>query len=177
MLPTTVQDPSSLPFKLNVAAAVLFPSIIPFTLVFIVPTNNKLEAKMRDLAATSLEDLQCEVAPTGRGVPKNKPGNDFLLGFEAEKEEALPLKTYIRRLWLAFQSSKRQLPKYFFDPKAEDFSKEIDAWVSDYVNNPDMLAAERAKCHVLLPSLDNNPERIHSAFLEEIARTILITRE
>lgn len=111
------------------------------------------------------------------GVPNIKPGNDFLLGFEAEKEEALPLKTYIRRLWLAFQSSKRPLPRYFFDPKAEDFSKEIDAWVSDYVNNPDLLAAERAKCQVLLPSLDNNPERIHNAFLEETARTILITRE
>lgn len=38
----------------------LFPSIIPFTLVFIVPTNNKLEAKMRDLAATSLEDQAAE---------------------------------------------------------------------------------------------------------------------
>ena len=50
------EDRSSLPFKLNVAATVLFPSIIPFTIAFIVPTNNKLEARMRQLESTSLED-------------------------------------------------------------------------------------------------------------------------
>lgn len=54
------EDRSSLPFKLNVAATVLFPSIIPFTIAFIVPTNNKLEARMRQLESTSLEDKAVE---------------------------------------------------------------------------------------------------------------------
>ncbi|KAF2621265.1 hypothetical protein BU25DRAFT_416285 [Macroventuria anomochaeta] len=54
------QDPSSLPFKLNVAAAILIPSIVPFTFAFIVPLNNKLEARMRQLESTSLEDKAVE---------------------------------------------------------------------------------------------------------------------
>ncbi|KAJ4319512.1 hypothetical protein N0V94_003846 [Neodidymelliopsis sp. IMI 364377] len=54
------QDSSSLPFKLNVAATILVPSIIPFTIAFIVPTNNKLEGKMRQLESTSLEDKAVE---------------------------------------------------------------------------------------------------------------------
>jgi hypothetical protein len=40
---------------------VLFPSIVPFTIAFIVPTNNKLEAKMRQLESASLEDKAPEV--------------------------------------------------------------------------------------------------------------------
>ncbi|KAL1592517.1 hypothetical protein SLS59_009751 [Nothophoma quercina] len=55
------QDPHTLPFRLNVAAALLFPSIVPFTLFFIGPTNAKLQAKMRALEATSLEDKSAEV--------------------------------------------------------------------------------------------------------------------
>ncbi|KAJ4374642.1 hypothetical protein N0V86_007515 [Didymella sp. IMI 355093] len=55
------QDTSSLPFKLNVAAAILIPGIVPFTLAFIVPLNNKLEERMRQLESTSLEDKAVEV--------------------------------------------------------------------------------------------------------------------
>ncbi|KAJ4337229.1 hypothetical protein N0V87_004902 [Didymella glomerata] len=55
------QDTSSLPFKLNVAAAVLVPGIVPFTLAFIVPLNNKLEERMRQLDSKSLEDKAVEV--------------------------------------------------------------------------------------------------------------------
>ncbi|KAJ4329694.1 hypothetical protein N0V95_010163, partial [Ascochyta clinopodiicola] len=54
------QDRTSLPFKLNLAATLLFPSIIPFTIAFIVPTNNKLEARMHELESTSLEDKAVE---------------------------------------------------------------------------------------------------------------------
>ncbi|KAH6633714.1 hypothetical protein C7974DRAFT_177096 [Boeremia exigua] len=54
------QDPSSLPFKLNVAAAILIPGIVPFTFAFIVPLNKKLEARMRQLESTSLEDKAVE---------------------------------------------------------------------------------------------------------------------
>ncbi|KAF2652003.1 hypothetical protein K491DRAFT_695991 [Lophiostoma macrostomum CBS 122681] len=54
------QDPTSLPFKLNAAATVLVPSIIPFTFAFIVSTNKKLFAKEQSLAATALEDKAAE---------------------------------------------------------------------------------------------------------------------
>ncbi|CAO2653352.1 Nn.00g027630.m01.CDS01 [Neocucurbitaria sp. VM-36] len=54
------QDPSSTPFKLNIAATVLLPSIVPFTLAFIVPTNNKLIAKKDELASASLDDKAAE---------------------------------------------------------------------------------------------------------------------
>ncbi|KAF2020487.1 hypothetical protein BU24DRAFT_416169 [Aaosphaeria arxii CBS 175.79] len=54
------QAPESLAFKLNVAAAVLLPSIVPFTYAFIVPTNKKLFAKADSLAATSLDNKAAE---------------------------------------------------------------------------------------------------------------------
>ncbi|OAL43546.1 hypothetical protein IQ07DRAFT_616393 [Pyrenochaeta sp. DS3sAY3a] len=54
-------DPKSLSFKLNVAATLLLPSIVPFTFAFIVPTNKKLLAKRDQLAAASLEDKAIEV--------------------------------------------------------------------------------------------------------------------
>ncbi|KAF2692025.1 hypothetical protein K458DRAFT_354231 [Lentithecium fluviatile CBS 122367] len=55
------QDPSSLPFKLNLAATLLFPSIIPFTLVFIGPVNAKLAYKAHALASSgSLADKDIE---------------------------------------------------------------------------------------------------------------------
>ncbi|KAI8936631.1 hypothetical protein NX059_007030 [Plenodomus lindquistii] len=47
------QPRGSLPFKLNIAATVLIPSIIPFTFAFIVPTNNKLIAKRDEFASLS----------------------------------------------------------------------------------------------------------------------------
>lgn len=53
-------DSSSLPFKLNVAAAVILPSIIPFTFAFIVPTNKKLFEKEQSLATASIEDKAVE---------------------------------------------------------------------------------------------------------------------
>ncbi|KAF1919161.1 hypothetical protein BDU57DRAFT_512096 [Ampelomyces quisqualis] len=53
-------DTSSRAFKLNLAAAVLLPCIVPFTLAFIVPLNEKLIEKMDSLASTSLEDKAVE---------------------------------------------------------------------------------------------------------------------
>ncbi|KAF1958465.1 hypothetical protein CC80DRAFT_408719 [Byssothecium circinans] len=61
------QDPASLPFKLNVAAAILFPSIIPYTLLVIGPTNEKLFAKEREYQSASLEDKAIEA-----GVQKDE---------------------------------------------------------------------------------------------------------
>ncbi|KAF1834733.1 hypothetical protein BDW02DRAFT_497496 [Decorospora gaudefroyi] len=55
-----MQDPDSLPFKLNIAATILLPSIVPFTFAFIVPTNNKLMAKKDELGSASLEDKSIE---------------------------------------------------------------------------------------------------------------------
>ncbi|EDU39623.1 DUF1772-domain-containing protein [Pyrenophora tritici-repentis] len=45
------QDPKSTPFRLNVAATILLPSIVPFTLLVLGPTNNKLIAKKDEFAA------------------------------------------------------------------------------------------------------------------------------
>lgn len=54
------QDPKSLPFKLNLAATILMPGIIPFTLFFIKPVNDRLFAKSAELASASLEDKAIE---------------------------------------------------------------------------------------------------------------------
>ncbi|KAF1935585.1 hypothetical protein EJ02DRAFT_460258 [Clathrospora elynae] len=54
------QDRSSISAKLNLAATLLLPSIIPFTLAFLAPTNNKLLAKKDELASASLEDKAIE---------------------------------------------------------------------------------------------------------------------
>lgn len=56
----STENPNSLAFKLNVAATILLPSIIPFTLAFIKPTNDKLFAKKEELASASLEDKAVE---------------------------------------------------------------------------------------------------------------------
>ncbi|KAJ4304678.1 hypothetical protein N0V90_000205 [Kalmusia sp. IMI 367209] len=58
------QDPASLPFKLNAAATLIFPSIIPFTILAIKPINDKLFGKADSLA---LEDKAAEV-----GVAQNE---------------------------------------------------------------------------------------------------------
>jgi len=52
--PTDARD--SLAFKLNVAATILLPSIIPFTLAFIAPINDKLIEKMNSMPSASLTD-------------------------------------------------------------------------------------------------------------------------
>ncbi|KAL1600469.1 hypothetical protein SLS60_006855 [Paraconiothyrium brasiliense] len=44
------QDPASLPCKLNTAATLIFPSIIPFTILFLKPINDKLFEKADALA-------------------------------------------------------------------------------------------------------------------------------
>lgn len=45
---------------MNLAAALLLPSIAPFTILFIKPVNDKLIAKMNELASASLEDKAVE---------------------------------------------------------------------------------------------------------------------
>lgn len=57
---------------------------------------------------------------------------------------------------------------------AETFAKEIEAWVSDFVKDEDALAVEIAKDPIVL---DEKTPKSRSAFLEDTARTILITRE
>ncbi|KAF2274918.1 uncharacterized protein EI97DRAFT_459871 [Westerdykella ornata] len=66
-------DPRSLHYKLNLAATILIPSIIPYTFAFIVPTNKKLYEKLRSLATTGLEDKAAEV-----GVAKKETVNALL---------------------------------------------------------------------------------------------------
>jgi hypothetical protein len=107
------------------------------------------------------------------GMLADDPEVDYLLGFRDDEVEPLPVKTYIRRLWLAFQSGKSPHPKYFFNPMVEDFSKEVDSWVSEYVNDPDLLIAELGKESIR----DAETGRSCSAFLEETARTMLVTRD
>lgn len=55
---TDESSPTAL--SLNIASTLLLPSIVPFTIFFIVPTNNKLFAKRDELAASSLEDKAVE---------------------------------------------------------------------------------------------------------------------
>ncbi|PVH94670.1 hypothetical protein DM02DRAFT_183500 [Periconia macrospinosa] len=54
------QHPSSLAFKLNVVATALFPAIVPYTFLTIVPVNEKLFAKEKEYASSSLEDKAVE---------------------------------------------------------------------------------------------------------------------
>ena len=106
---------------------------------------------------------------------QDDPKAHYLLGFERDKVESLPVKTYIRRLWLAFQSSeKSSLPRYFFDTEAERFAKEVEAWASDLVKDENRLAFEIAKDSMIL---DERTKETRSAFLEDTARTMLVTRE
>lgn len=59
-LTRNTEDRSSTAFKLNLAASILLPSIVPFTIAFIVPVNNKLIEKMNSLASSSLDDKAVE---------------------------------------------------------------------------------------------------------------------
>lgn len=55
------QDPKSLPFKLNLAATLLIPSIVPFTFIAMIPINAKLLEKRKQLASTTLDAKDTEV--------------------------------------------------------------------------------------------------------------------
>jgi hypothetical protein len=110
-----------------------------------------------------------------RGIRADDPSVHYLLGFEKDNVESLSVKTYIRRLWLAFQSSKQSsIPKCFFDPEADRFAKEVEAWVSDFVSDEDRLASEIAKDPLVV---DEKTKETRSAFLEDTARALLVTRK
>lgn len=109
-----------------------------------------------------------------RGILADDPSLSYLLGFEKDNVESRPVKTYIRRLWLAFQSSKHSsLPRCFLDPVAETFSKEVEAQVSDFVRDEDRLALEIAKNPLVV---DETTDETRSTFLEDTANTLLVTR-
>jgi hypothetical protein len=98
----------------------------------------------------------------------------YLLGVERDKVKSLPVKTYIRHLWLAFQSSEKSSPpRNFFDVEAERFAKEVEAWASDLFKDEDRLAVEVAKDPIIV---DEKTKETRSAFLEDIACTMLVTR-
>lgn len=119
--------------------------------------------------------LETEVAETQQIVAADDSVIQYLLGFEKDEVQSRPVKTYIRRLWLAFKSSKHLLmPRMFFDAEAGRFAKEMEAWVSDLVEDEESLAIEIAKNPVVLDE-DNTKSR--SVFLEDVAHTILIKRE
>ncbi|KAH9873283.1 hypothetical protein J1614_005681, partial [Plenodomus biglobosus] len=59
------QPRDSLQFKLNIAATVLIPSIVPFTYAFIVPTNNKLIAKKDEFASLSQKSRSAKAGMPG----------------------------------------------------------------------------------------------------------------
>ncbi|KAF2200729.1 hypothetical protein GQ43DRAFT_441288 [Delitschia confertaspora ATCC 74209] len=56
------EDPTSFPFKLNVAACLMLPSIVPYTLVVMAPTNKGLYSKASSLASTDLSDKSAETS-------------------------------------------------------------------------------------------------------------------
>jgi len=64
--PPAPTDPhGSLPFKLNLAATVLVPAIVPFTLAFILPTNHKLIAKKDEFASLSQKSTRAKAGMPG----------------------------------------------------------------------------------------------------------------
>ncbi|KAF3032319.1 hypothetical protein E8E12_002216 [Didymella heteroderae] len=119
--------------------------------------------------------LKAQADEGKRGILADDPSVHYLLGFEKDNVESRPVKTYVRRLWLAFQSSKHSsMPRCFLDPEAERFSKEVEAWVSDFVEDEDRLASEIAKDPLVV---DEKTKETRSAFLEDTARTLLVTRK
>ena len=59
-----LEPSSSRTFKFYTAAAVLIPSIIPYNLGLMVPTNNKLLGKADSLATTEITDKAAEAGVT-----------------------------------------------------------------------------------------------------------------
>ena len=59
-----LEPSSSRTFKFYTAAAVLIPSIIPYTLGLMGPTNNKLSGKADSLATTEITDKTAEAGVT-----------------------------------------------------------------------------------------------------------------
>ena len=59
-----LEHSSSRTFKFYTAAAVLIPSIIPYTLGLMVQTNNKLLGKADSLATTEITDKAAEAGAT-----------------------------------------------------------------------------------------------------------------
>jgi hypothetical protein len=119
--------------------------------------------------------LKTQAEEGRRGILADDPSVHHLLGFERDNVKSLPVKTYIRRLWLTFESSKHSsMPRCFLDPGAEIFSKEVEAYVSDFVKDEDHLASEIAKDPLVV---DEKTKKTRSAFLEDTARTLLVTRE
>jgi hypothetical protein len=106
---------------------------------------------------------------------QDDPRAKYLFGFERDEVQFIRVKTCIRRLWLAFESSKKfSLPRCYFDIEAERFAKEIEAWASVLLKNEDRLAVEIAKDSIVL---NEKTKEIRSVFLEDIARSMLVTRE
>lgn len=129
---------------------------------------------LTDREGTWAKDQQGYVFGTKTLV--NDSSAAYLLGFEHDHVEPLPVKAYVRRLWLAFQSGKRSSLK-FLDPKVESFSKEINQWVCDFVNDPDRLITELEKRRVV--PLDEEEECEHeiNQVFNDIADTILVERK
>lgn len=112
------------------------------------------------------ENIVCE------NTFEEDPQTMYLLGFDSERLKPSPQKTYIRRLWLAFESSSKAAPKRFFDPQAERFSKEIKSLASDLANNPLRLAAElQADTEYGIDGRSSS-----SRFLLDKVHTLLVTR-
>lgn len=100
------------------------------------------------------------------------PHGEYLFGFEDDQAPVLPIKRYIRRLWLAFESSKRARPQSsaFLDNKAVDFSEEIVHWVNYFNKDPSALNAELGKLRA-----EDDPDGL--GFLGKPAHTLLVERE
>ena len=60
VLTSPTEDPKSTPFRLNALATILLPSIVPFTLLAMAPTNDKLLGKKDELATASLSNKNVE---------------------------------------------------------------------------------------------------------------------
>lgn len=66
----------SLSFKLNLAATVLVPAIVPFTLAFILPINHKLMAKKDEFASLSQKSPSAQADMPGSWAEADVEGGE-----------------------------------------------------------------------------------------------------
>lgn len=118
-----------------------------------------------------ITDTQRQILVHGGFEHDSEP--EYLLGFERDKVRSLPVKTYIRRLWLPFQSGKGSLPRHFLGPRVVDFvAHDINPLVNRFVKYPEELTAELDKQIIDLVDGDVRD----CGFLADRANHILVDR-
>ncbi|KAH6633712.1 hypothetical protein C7974DRAFT_177092 [Boeremia exigua] len=119
-----------------------------------------------------LDHLHSQIKHQGtQGGNFDLPDSSYLLGFDEEKLKALPIKSYIRRLWLPFESGKGDLPKLYLEHHAKELASHVSATVKDIADQPDGVNNELEH-----PNFTYDEDRTRPyKFLEEQAEHLLVT--